>query len=122
MRIYKKLGFFDTLSRIGGDEFLFLLTDTDDIQTSQFAEWLISCFDDPFVIEGVRHSVSPSIGISMYPSDGDDAETLVRNADAALYWVKENGKNGYHFYSHSEQLDNSAFAGRSVFKSNGRCL
>ncbi|OZS78451.1 hypothetical protein CF394_06750 [Tetzosporium hominis] len=116
MRIYKKLGFYDTLSRIGGDEFLFLLTDTDDIQTSQFAEWLISCFDDPFVIEGVKHSVSPSIGISMYSGDGDDAETLVRNVDAALYWVKENGKNGYHFYSHSEQLDNSAFAGRSVLQ------
>lgn len=116
MRIYKKLGFYDTLARIGGDEFLFLLTDTDEIKTSQFAEWLVSCFDDPFVIEGVKHSISPSIGISMYPGDGDDAETLVRNADAALYWVKENGKNGYHFYSHGEELDNSAFAGRSVLQ------
>ena len=115
-RIYKKLGFSDTLARIGGDEFLFLLTDTDERQTTEFAEWLISCFHAPIVIEGVKHVVSPSIGISMYPEAGEDAETLVRNADIALYWVKEHGKKGFHFYSQGEQFDNSAFTGRSVLQ------
>lgn len=116
MRIYKKLGMYDTLARIGGDEFLFLLTDTDEIRTSQFAEWVISCFNEPFVIKGVKHTVSPSIGISMYPTDGEDAESLVRNADAALYWVKEHGKNGFQFYSHGGDLEKSSFEGRSVLQ------
>lgn len=114
-RIYKKLGMYDTLARIGGDEFLFLLANKDKDETAQFAEWIVTCFQQPFVIDGISLSVSPSIGISIYPPHGEDAETLVRKADTALYWVKENGKNSFQFYEQREDMKFKEVAGTRVF-------
>lgn len=98
-RIYKKLGLYDTLARTGGDEFLFLLADKDEQETKQFVEWLSSSFETPFEVEGKHFTITCSIGISMYPKDGIDADRLLRNADTALYQVKAKDKNGYRFYS-----------------------
>lgn len=97
-RIYRNMNMYDTLARIGGDEFSFLFTDTDEERTETFAKGLVDAFKEPFRIQGETIHISPSIGISMYPSNGKDANALIRNADAALYRVKNSGKNGYQFY------------------------
>lgn len=97
-RIYRNMGMYDTIARIGGDEFSFLLTDTTEEKTEAFAKGLVDAFKEPFRLQGEAIHISPSIGISMYPSDGKDANTLIRNSDAALYRVKNSGKNGYQFY------------------------
>jgi len=89
----------DTVSRFGGDEFMILLEDVRDAKdTAAVAEKIIHALGQVFVIEGHHLHVSGSIGISLYPLDGQDAETLMKNADAAMYKAKEGGRNGFHFY------------------------
>ena len=89
----------DTVARLGGDEFTLLLTDI--AQTADvpiIVQRILNAFIPPFVIEGQELFVTPSIGISLYPNDGDNAEKLLRNADTALYRAKEQGRNNYQFY------------------------
>lgn len=62
------------------------------------AEKIIERLEAPFIIEGVNCSVSPSIGISLYPTDSHDAEQLLKLADQAMYDVKANGRGNYRFY------------------------
>ena len=89
----------DTVSRFGGDEFTILLEDLDDGKKAAIvAEKINQALAQVFIIEGHHLHVSASIGISLYPVDGQDAETLMKNADAAMYRVKENGRNNFHFY------------------------
>lgn len=89
-----------TIARLGGDEFIVLVTN---IQTEQDAAIVAKRISDsivqPFNIEGTEASVSTTIGISVYPNDGDDAETLLKHADIAMYHAKENGRNSLQFYS-----------------------
>ncbi|MBI5740159.1 MAG: EAL domain-containing protein [Nitrospirae bacterium] len=90
----------DTIARIGGDEYNILLPDANnenDIVT--IAGKLISAFRKPFMINSHSLHTSTSIGISLYPHDGGDAETLMKNADAAMYDAKKQGRNNYRFYS-----------------------
>ncbi len=96
----------DTVARLGGDEFLLILDDDDNAKTHQpesgvrhVAERIIEAFSKPFVIEGQELNITPSIGFSMYPKDGDDSNELMRHADAAMYRSKNEGKNTYCFYS-----------------------
>jgi diguanylate cyclase (GGDEF)-like protein/PAS domain S-box-containing protein len=90
----------DTLARIGGDEFAVLL---DDIRDPQEAGWIagnaINALCRPFHLAGQHIYISASIGIACAPADGKTADTLLRHADAAMYKAKEDGKNGYHFFS-----------------------
>lgn len=90
----------DTIARFGGDEFALLL---DDIQSdkdiSALARKLLDALDEPFRINKHDFYITASIGISLAPNDGDDAETLLRNADVAMYRAKDLGKNNYQFYS-----------------------
>lgn len=89
----------DTVSRHGGDEFVILLTQIEEINDSaQVAEKLLARFAQPRIINGQKVQVSLSIGISVYPENGLDAETLMQNADTAMYTAKENGRNAYQFY------------------------
>jgi len=89
----------DTVSRLGGDEFMILLEDLDDGKKAAIvAEKIIRALAQPFGFEGHQLYVSSSIGISLYPQDGCDAETLMKNADAAMYRVKDSGRNNFHFY------------------------
>ncbi|OJZ04338.1 MAG: hypothetical protein BGP20_08460 [Thiobacillus sp. 63-78] len=89
----------DTLSRLGGDEFVVLLEDLRDGQAAaNVAEKIIQALEKVLVIGNYPLHVSASIGISLYPQDGGDAETLMKHADAAMYKAKDSGRNTFHFY------------------------
>ncbi|MEX0622993.1 MAG: GGDEF domain-containing protein [Saccharospirillum sp.] len=91
--------FTDTVSRHGGDEFVILLTEIEEkIDAAHIAEKLLARFATAHEIDGHILTVSPSIGISIYPENGVDAETLMHNADAAMYLAKEGGRNNYKFF------------------------
>jgi len=90
----------DTVARIGGDEFIILLPSLarlDDV--SHLAEKIIHSLTRPFRIKGQEIYTSTSIGISIFPDDSNDAETLIRNADLAMYQAKEHGRNTYMLFS-----------------------
>lgn len=87
------------VSRQGGDEFIIVLKDVDKENTSQVAKRILNEFSNPFEVNSEEFFVTPSIGISIYPVDGSDEETLIKNADIAMYQAKERGKNNYQFYS-----------------------
>ncbi len=90
----------DTLARQGGDEFTALLTDLrDDADATVIAEKIIEDFKIPYNVVGNEFRATASLGIAIYPRDGETAETLIRNADIAMYKVKANGKNGFQVYS-----------------------
>jgi diguanylate cyclase (GGDEF)-like protein/PAS domain S-box-containing protein len=89
------------VSRQGGDEFIIVLEDVDKENASQVAERILNEFSYPFDVNSEEFYVTPSIGISIYPMDGSDEETLIKNADTAMYQAKENGKNNYQFYSNN---------------------
>jgi diguanylate cyclase (GGDEF)-like protein/PAS domain S-box-containing protein len=84
--------------RTGGDEFTVLLSGASRSITNAFVRKVFSAFSDSFYLNSQEYFISPSIGISMYPNDGKDAETLIKNADEALFRVKERGKAHYQFY------------------------
>ena len=90
----------DTIGRFGGDEFAILLDDIDsDNHISALAEKLLNTLTKPFRINKQELFVTASIGISIFPNDGEDSDTLLRNADVAMYRAKDLGKNNYQFYS-----------------------
>ncbi|MES9966651.1 MAG: EAL domain-containing protein [Sedimenticola sp.] len=90
----------DTVARIGGDEFILLFEDLEDLhETGVIAEKILTAFSEPFHLEDHTLHITTSIGISLYPRDGDDVNTLVRNADTAMYQAKERGKNNFQYYT-----------------------
>lgn len=89
----------DTISRQGGDEFVLLLPFIEHPEDAALsAQKLLAGLTEPHPIEGHDLHISASIGISIYPDDGQDAGTLIKNADAAMYHAKENGRNDYKFF------------------------
>ncbi|MFO7550002.1 MAG: diguanylate cyclase [Haliea sp.] len=94
----------DTVSRHGGDEFVILLTEIEDMRDSaQVAEKLLARFALPRTINGRDLQISLSIGISVYPENGLDADTLMQNADNAMYAAKGNGRNSYHIFQPTQE-------------------
>ncbi|GAX90652.1 putative bifunctional diguanylate cyclase/phosphodiesterase [Effusibacillus lacus] len=90
----------DTLSRLGGDEFTVIIPDiAEEKDAAKVARKIINALFPPFVLDGHEFFVNTSIGISLYPVDGTDIETLIKNADAAMYRAKERGGNHYQFYT-----------------------
>lgn len=90
----------DTVSRMGGDEFVLLLPSIASAESAAVtATKIVAAFNKPFVCNGHRLSVTASIGIADFPDDGDDAETLLKNSDIALYRVKEAGRNDFQRYT-----------------------
>ncbi|MEN6349115.1 MAG: sensor domain-containing diguanylate cyclase [Syntrophomonas sp.] len=88
----------DLLSRIGGDEFVALLTRVSEESIQGIAPRIIEAFSEPFPAGQHRLVMGASIGISIYPDDGKDLETLMHNADQAMYQAKRQGKNNFCFY------------------------
>lgn len=90
----------DTLARLGGDEFVIILPDLDDVDAiSQFLERILKEIAKPYTIDEHEVNISCSLGFSVYPDHGEDTETLLKNADNAMYQAKESGKNTFKFYT-----------------------
>lgn len=107
----------DTLARLGGDEFIFALPGIHAAAAAEVARRLLEVCITPFVVGGHELTITPSLGISVYPQDGRDLETLLKNADAAMYKAKEVGRNTFQFYA-SEM--NTATLERLLMESNLR--
>ena len=117
-RLEKKIRRIDTLSRIeednlettiarlGGDEFTILLREIKETKdASRVAQRIVDLFSQPFYIENRVIFISTSIGISLYPNDGKDVDTLLKNADTAMYHAKEKGRNHYQFFSEHMNIE-----------------
>jgi diguanylate cyclase (GGDEF)-like protein len=90
----------DVVARMGGDEFMILLNEvTENGQAATIAESVLSALCGTLLLNGHECRVTASIGIAMYPDDGVDEETLMKNADSAMYLAKADGKNGVRFFS-----------------------
>ena len=97
----------DTAARLGGDEFIILIDQFENSsQIAAVAEHILYQLNRVFYIEGNEIFVSASMGITMFPSDGNNYETLLKNADSAMYMAKEDGRNSYHFFT--EELNRIA--------------
>lgn len=93
----------DTVARLGGDEFVVLLADTHWNGAAVVANKVISLLSDTIFYHNYQLHITPSIGISLYPDNGESYETLFKNADTALYQAKENGRNQYQFFTSAMQ-------------------
>ncbi|MCT2535228.1 EAL domain-containing protein [Aquibacillus koreensis] len=85
--------------RIGGDEFVIVLPDITQDECEKSAQSILDIFSKPFIIDHHEITITPSIGISMYPYNGKNSEILLKYADAAMYLAKEKGKNRYQFFN-----------------------
>ena len=99
-RLKQTLRATDTVARLGGDEFVILIEEVNESsQVATVAHKILSVVIKPMVLMGEECRVTASIGISMYPKDAENEQSLMKNADIAMYFAKEEGKNNYQFYS-----------------------
>ena len=112
-RIKASLRRGDSVSRLGGDEFLVVLPDLEsEGAVGPVAEKLIASISQPMTLEEQIVSTSPSIGISMFPRDGHNPETLIKNADVAMYIAKERGRSNHQFFD--QRLAHAAFRALAI--------
>jgi len=98
-RLTKCLRHTDTVARLGGDEFIVLLQDSRGRNDAKrVARKIIKVLVQPFFVQDHKLDIGASIGISCYPGDGDDAPTLIKNADLAMYQAKDEGRGTFRFY------------------------
>ncbi|MCG0026623.1 bifunctional diguanylate cyclase/phosphodiesterase, partial [Vibrio parahaemolyticus] len=96
----------DLLARIGGDEFLLVIPDLPDNDTAKrVASSVLSAFSEPFVWNNHEFFLTGSVGMSVFPDDGDNAEQLLACADMAMYRVKQDGRDAFCFYNHNMNQD-----------------
>ena len=88
-----------SIFRIGGDEFTIVLPRTNEKISASLADDILTAFQQPLLLDDYEMNITPSIGISVFPEHGATSEELMKNADAAMYLSKENGKNAYSFYN-----------------------
>jgi diguanylate cyclase (GGDEF)-like protein/PAS domain S-box-containing protein len=106
-RLVKQLRVGDTVCRIGGDEFMVVLPESRRLtDAANVAAKIIETLSQPVQVADRELSVTPSIGIAVFPEDGRDAGMLIRNADAAMYHAKESGRANYQFFT--EQMNQAA--------------
>ena len=104
-RIQKNLREVDTLSRVGGDEFVVYLQEADGLGAEIVARRILQSLAQPFHVDHVSFSMGCSIGVSMYPEDGRTLDTLVQCADTAMHRVKEHGRGNFRFYQAQMNVD-----------------
>ncbi len=108
-RLSKSMREVDTIARIGGDELVVLLSDVRQIDdVAKVAQKILAVLQQPFQVEQHELNITTSIGISIFPHDGENAQTLLKNSDIALYRAKEKGRNNYQLYTPS--MTAAAFA------------
>ena len=103
-RVKKIMRKTDTFARFGGDEFIFIISgfaNKDDMKT--FADKILKSFDKPFTVRDLELYIKGSMGISIFPDDADDQDTLLKYADSAMYEAKKKGGNTYVFYKDSNE-------------------
>lgn len=92
----------NTVARLGGDEFIILLTNIESLESAaRVAQRILKIISQPFQLEGHEVFVTGSIGIAIYPFDGGNMDSLMKNADTAMYHAKARGKNNFQFYKQS---------------------
>ena len=97
---------YDLLARFGGDEFVMIMSNVENRSDVIYvAEKIISSFEAPFELPNANVQVTTSIGISVFPEDGDDPSELLKNADLAMYRAKADGRNGYQFFNAEMNLE-----------------
>ena len=107
-RLSQQVRGVDLVARLGGDEFVVLVEEVGDVAALRvLAERLLASIGEPLTLLQRRFQVSGSVGVSVYPCDGEDADTLLKNADAAMYQAKNRGRNNVQFYT--VQLASQAF-------------
>jgi len=105
LRLQKCIRLSDSVGRLGGDEFAMVLEDTQAPADSvQIAERILAALASPFVLGGHPVTAAASIGIAVYPKDGTDALTLLKNADVAMYRAKQAGRKQFRFFSEPDLL------------------
>lgn len=98
----------DVVARFGGDEFVLLLENLSSANDAAgLAEKVLACCAEPFFLAGRELHVSASVGVSIYPDNGADAEALLKNADTAMYRAKERGRNTFRFYAAKMNAQNT---------------
>jgi diguanylate cyclase (GGDEF)-like protein len=111
----------DTVARLGGDEFVVMVENfTAPKDAIAIAQKILTGLARPFFVDGQEFLMSASIGISTFPDDGKDAETLLKNADIAMYRAKDQGRNNYQFYS--AQMNKHTFERLAMESSLRRAL
>ncbi|MEH6451846.1 MAG: EAL domain-containing protein [Psychromonas sp.] len=105
-RLYKAIRNTDTVARLGGDEFLLIIPELEEeSDAKKMATKILALFEQPFVYKKQEFFTTISIGMSIYPQDGDNTDSLLQNADTALYRVKAAGRNGFSFYNANMNKD-----------------
>lgn len=105
-RLLKCVRAHDTVARMGGDEFTVILNNIDNhTYVDSIAQKILNELTQPYFLRGNLTYISASIGISIYPNDGNDVEVLLKNADQAMYAAKDKGRNCYHYFTSSMQAD-----------------
>lgn len=100
-RLLSSVGSEDIIARFGGDEFAVVLTNKDGAEATKYAERILNKLGQNFEIgDGIDVYISPSIGISVFPKDGQNSESLIKHADTAMYHAKSEGKNNFQFFNH----------------------
>jgi diguanylate cyclase (GGDEF)-like protein/PAS domain S-box-containing protein len=90
----------DTVARLGGDEFVLVLPErVDETLANAVVQRIMDAVAEPIVVDGHEFFLGCSIGVAVYPTDGEDPETLIKNADIAMYRAKESGRNNFQFYT-----------------------
>ncbi|MEA3418059.1 MAG: EAL domain-containing protein [Campylobacterota bacterium] len=107
-RLHEELRALDSIARLGGDEFTVLVEDLNNIySTEDIAQKLIQVLKDPIEVKGYKFYITNSIGISIYPHDGEDAEVLLESADSAMYAAKRDGGNMHQY--HTREMTEQAY-------------